>query len=131
MSEFSADIGPFSFSTGSGTYPGWKIKRDRRVAYEQALGYAPTLAANTEYATQTANYNALRDSGLHPAFAHGIGSSSSPVITGGTPSGAGGRDNGVASYKQVNKYEALMNEANLGLIKARTDEIQERVDACT
>lgn len=98
-------------------------KIDRYQSYEQALEYQPKLEA--------AHYQALRDAGLHPAFTGGQQGGGGQILAGGTAGYGGGAtsDSGVASFKVANKYEALINEANLGLIAARTDEIQERTEA--
>ena len=105
---------------------------DRDVAYGQSLAWAPQIeAANTK-----AHYQAMRDSGLHPAFSAG-GQSQASLIGGSVggsseayPSQAGSsRGDGVYSAKLSNPQETAFREAQIGLIKAQTDEVLARAEA--
>ncbi len=81
--------------------------------------------ANQNIIDQTAAY---RKAGLHPLFAMGGGGGSIPP---GVPIGGSSKPaiSGQVSSKTIRPEEAALTNAQLGLIKAQTDEVTARAEA--
>ncbi len=115
--------GGFSFGiSGSDGGPG------RKSSYEIARAYQPGITQANAKAAITGAASGARAAGLHPLFAlgGGAGGGSAPAFVGGQPRTP---NQYAVSSKKVNPSEALINDANLGLINKRKDWLQEQIDA--